>query len=90
MTAPTQSMQMVAGIDGTVCFIYDERLDLACLGPLQIRRASHVEPDEDGRWWSDLSPAAGPVLGPFERRSDALAAEAAWLESHVLTQLCGA
>jgi hypothetical protein len=57
-------MQMVVGIDGTVCFTYDERLDLACLGPLQIRRASHVEPDEDGRWWSDLSPAAGPVLGP--------------------------
>ncbi len=87
MTAQLQQMQMVVGTDGTVCFIYDELIDLACLGQAQIRRASHVEPDEDGRWWADLSPAAGPVLGPFERRSDALAAESAWLESHVLTQL---
>jgi hypothetical protein len=87
MTDPVQQMQMVVGTDGTVCFVYDERLDLACLGPLQIRRASHVEPDEEGRWWADLSPAKGPVLGPFDRRSVALAAEAAWLERHVIARL---
>ena len=28
--------------------IYDERLDLRCLGNASIRRASHVEPDEQG------------------------------------------
>ena len=39
------------------------------------RRASHVEPDADGRWWADLSPVAGPRLGPFEVRSAALDAE---------------
>jgi hypothetical protein len=87
MTAQLLQMQMVVGTDGTVCFIYDERLDLACLGRVEIRRASHVEPDEEGRWWADLSPAAGPVLGPFDRRSDALAAESAWLERHVIAQL---
>jgi hypothetical protein len=86
MTAQLLQMQMVVGIDGTVCFIYDERLELASLGRVEIRRASHVEPDEDGRWWSDLSPVTGPVLGPFDRRSDALAAEAAWLERHVIAQ----
>ena len=32
-------------------------VDLAALGVLSIRRASHVEPDEEGRWWVDLGPA---------------------------------
>jgi hypothetical protein len=44
-----------------------------------IRRASHVEADKAGRWFADLSPVAGPVLGPFDRRSEALAAEHEWL-----------
>jgi hypothetical protein len=86
MTAAAQQMQMVVQRDGTTHFIYCELLDLACLGQVQIRRASNVEPHEDGRWWADLSPVAGPMLGPFDRRSDALAEEAAWLESHVISQ----
>ena len=84
MTAATQQMQMVVQKDGTARFIYGELLDLACLGQVQICRASNVEPDEAGRWWADLSPMAGPMLGPFDRRSDALAEEAAWLENHVI------
>jgi hypothetical protein len=67
---------------GTVRCVYDETLDLNVLGPLTITRASHVEPDAEGRWWSDLSPVRGPRLGPFNRRSEALAAEAAWLAAH--------
>jgi hypothetical protein len=55
------------------------------LGRLSIARGSHVEPTADGRWTADLSPAGGPLLGPFERRSQALAAEVAWLETHWLT-----
>ena len=31
------------------------------LGQLTIRRASHVEPDEWGRWTADLTPIAGPL-----------------------------
>jgi len=46
---------------------------------LQITRASHVEPDRDGFWWADMGPVDGPVLGPFKRRSDALASERFWL-----------
>ena len=34
----------------------------------------------DGAWTADLSPVNGPVLGPYTRRSEALAAEIAWLE----------
>jgi hypothetical protein len=67
---------------GTVRCVYDETLDLNVLGPLTITRASHVEPDPEGRWWSDLAPVQGPRLGPFSRRSEALAAEAAWLAVH--------
>ena len=64
--------------------MYDELLDLAMLGPLSIRRASHVEPDDQGRWIADLSPVDGPQLGPFEHRSAALEAEVAWLQLHWL------
>ena len=48
---------------------------------LDIRRASHVEPDEEGLWWADLAPMNGPTLGPFGRRSAVLAAEREWLEA---------
>jgi hypothetical protein len=77
-------MQLVVSPDGQIRTVYDERFDLARLGPLAIRRASHVEPDACGRWHADLSPVGGPVLGPFDRRSDALEAERAWLEAHWL------
>jgi len=37
-------------------------------------------------WFADLSPVAGPVLGPFACRDEALAAEVAWLrENHIPT-----
>ena len=35
-------------------------------------------------WWADLTPSGGPVLGPFEKRSQALAAEAVWIQEHIL------
>jgi hypothetical protein len=67
---------------GRVRGIYGETIDLATLGTLTITRASHVEPDECGRWEVDLSPVRGPVLGPFPRRGEALRAEALWLEEN--------
>jgi hypothetical protein len=73
-------MQLVIGRDGSVRGIYGEVIDLATLGTPAITRASHVEPNESGRWLADLSPVEGPVLGPFDSRSEALAAEVAWLE----------
>jgi hypothetical protein len=77
-------MQLVIERDGKVRGIYGEEIDLAALGPARITRASHVEPDNQGRWLADLSPVRGPVLGPFERRSEALEAEVAWLEENWL------
>ncbi len=70
--------------DGTVRAVSDERNDLAALGRAAIRRASHVEPAPDGSWHADLSPVSGPVLGPFARRGEALAAEVAWLQAYRL------
>ena len=77
-------MQIVITPGGTIRCIYDEAIDLASLGSPTITRASHVEPDQHGRWLVDLSPVGGPVLKPLDRRSEALAVENAWLESHWL------
>ncbi|HEY1599905.1 MAG TPA: hypothetical protein VGG64_09905 [Pirellulales bacterium] len=77
-------MELLCRPDGQVRSLYDELIDLAALGRLSIRRASYVEPDVAGKWSVDLSPAAGPRLGPYSRRSAALAAEQAWLETHRL------
>ena len=78
-------MQLVVDPRGTVRAVYAEMIDLATLGRPDIARASHVEPDADGRWAADLSPVGGPTLGPFLRRGEALAAETAWLEARLLT-----
>lgn len=77
-------MQLIVKPDGTLACLYDEALDLSSLGKCVIKRASFVEPDENGGWTADLGPVSGPVLGPFALRSEALAAEQAWLESHIL------
>jgi len=77
-------MQILIELGGTVRCIYGEVIELAALGQPQIRRASHVEPTADGRWLADLSPISGPMLGPFSARSEALAAEEAWIVTHWL------
>jgi hypothetical protein len=69
---------------GAVRCLYAEAIDLAALGTLAIRRASHIEPDEQGHWWAALSPVGGPRLGHFCTRSQALDAERVWLEAHWL------
>jgi hypothetical protein len=35
-------------------------------------------------WWADMTPVAGPVLGPFDEYPQALAAEVLWLQEHHL------
>lgn len=78
-------MQLIITPGGQTRCIYGEEIDLAQLGELTIRRGSYVEPDSQGRWFCDMSPVAGPQLGPFSSRSTALAAEVAWLADHWLT-----
>jgi hypothetical protein len=80
-------MQLVVSFTGQIRCLYDESIPLAALGPLSIRRASYVEPNREGQWMADLAPLAGPILGPFEQRSQALSAEQEWLEGNWLAQL---
>ena len=82
-------MELVIQPNGAVQCIYGEVIDLSTLGRPVISRASHVEPDQQGRWWADLSPIHGPALGPFRHRSEALAAELNWLETNWLSRTAG-
>lgn len=78
------AMQLVIELGGAVRCIYSEELDFAALGSPAISRASHVEPDQQGCWWANLSPVGGGILGPYTQRSAALEAEHEWLVRHWL------
>jgi hypothetical protein len=77
-------MELFIATDGSAQCLYDDEISLAEIGELTIRRASHVDPDDHGQWWADLSPSAGPKLGPFVTRSAVLTAECDWLTAHIL------
>jgi hypothetical protein len=77
-------VNLVVDPDGKVRAIYSEEIPLGTLGRPTIFRASIVEPDGEGRWHADLRLLLGPMLGPFACRSEAVAAEVAWLERHWL------
>jgi hypothetical protein len=77
-------MELIISPTGKAKCIYSEALPLSQLGKLSITRASRVEPDSVGNWTADLSPVGGPQLGPFDRRTDALAAEVNWLRKNWL------
>jgi hypothetical protein len=74
-------MVLLVGSQGELSGIYSEEIDLTSLGRISIRRASHVEPDAEGRWWADMAPVDGPKLGPFDYRTEALDAERHWLNA---------
>lgn len=77
-------MELMILPNGETKCIYNEALPLSNLGKLSISRASHVEPTSVGQWMADLSPVGGPQFGPFDKRTDALAAEIDWLQTHWL------
>jgi hypothetical protein len=79
-------MHIVFTPDGNARAIYGESIDLTELGTVDVKRASHVEPDGAGGWYADLLPVGGPVLPGFRQRSEALAAEINWLNEHWLHQ----
>lgn len=80
-------MQLVIGPKAQIRCLYEEMIDLSSLGTITIQRASQVEPDDEGRWWANLQPVLGPLLGPFSLRSEALQAERQWLENHLALSL---
>lgn len=79
-------MKIKINPDGAMIALYTEAINLSEIGQIvAIRRASHIEPTPDNRWVADMTPVSGPVLGPFDFRSQALAAEVAWLEENLLS-----
>ncbi len=63
--------------------LYQEIVPLEGVGKVSsVTRASNVEPDKDGQWWAEMRD--GSRLGPFQLRSEALAAEVKWLEERGL------
>ncbi|MEI8373289.1 MAG: hypothetical protein WCJ35_10710 [Planctomycetota bacterium] len=82
-------MQIIITPVGTARCIYTEDIDLSVISSPVISRASHVEPDQQGRWLADMSPLSGPTLGPFLNRSEALVAEHDWLETNWLGRMGG-
>lgn len=81
-------MNLYIRLGGTTQCIYDEKLNLAELGAVNIRRASHVEPDPraPGNWFVDLGPVGGPVVRGFATRQAALDYEIGWLEYRLKQQ----
>ncbi len=79
-------MKITFEVDGRVKFIYDDTLAEVAqeVGELSVQRASHVEPCPSNHrlWQADMSPVNGPLLGPFNSRSEALLAETVWLNNH--------
>ena len=77
-------MDLIVESTGTVRCVYSETLALRLFGRLSIERASNVEPNDQGEWIADLSPVSGPMIGPFQNRTDAIEAEVQWLREHWL------
>lgn len=73
-------MRIIIKPNGTIRHIYDERIDLSRIGIAKIQRASHVEPE--GLLWKAYFPEI--VIGPFQKRSEALRAEISYIENHLL------
>ena len=76
----TETAELIIGLGGNVRMIYSELIEPHVFGDPTIERGSHVEPDQSGFWWADLSPVGGPKLGPYPNRSRAIEAEVSWLE----------
>lgn len=74
-----QEFQIGVNSKGDLTFIYSDEISfLKALGTFSVKRASHVEPTEDGKWTASM--VDGPVLGPFDLRGDALSAEVEYLK----------
>jgi hypothetical protein len=81
----SKQLKILVTQKGTLKFIHDDSLKIILdQGTALVRRASHVEPSPDGKQWSaDMTPVGGDVLGPFDTKKKALAAEIKWLNNNL-------
>ncbi len=78
----SEEIQIVISGDHVRFIHQDDLAEVLQVGKSTTRRASHVEPNENG-WNADLRPVNGPILGPFARRDAALRAETKWLRENL-------
>jgi len=72
-------MKLFIDENGVIQLIYTDNIDLSEWGDVKIQRASHVEPDENGLWYVDLTPVGGIIHHGFKKRQEALDFEVQWL-----------
>lgn len=77
------TMHILVTNSGSIQFIHSDELfnALKDIGTPSIRRASNVEPTDDSLWTATMRD--GVIIGPFDSRTEALAAEVALLESRM-------
>ena len=73
--------------NGEAVFIYEDGHPCLKLGRAETKRASHVEPTEDGMWQADMGPVGGPRLSKSISRSTSLKLENEWMTENLLMQL---
>lgn len=74
-TGPKQQVIRVRR-DGSLVCLHDEDLNLEQLGSWQVRRASHVEFDEERQQWVARVAATGQEIHASSSRRECLEAEA--------------
>lgn len=79
-----KTIRIIRGHDGTLRYVYDDDVHkhLSKLGEVSIKRATHVEPDENGLWYADLSPVGGEKVTGFKTHQEAIDFELKWLNEH--------
>ena len=78
-------MRLYVRPDGNAQCLYTDDVKLKNIGALDIKRASHVEPDQTkpGSWYVDLTPVGGPHISGYASRAEALRAEEIWLNAEM-------
>lgn len=81
-------MKIKINTNGTLNLVYTEDICVEELGKIDsIKRLFHVEPTQDNKWTAKVNIGTSEcvVLGPYDKRSEALEAEVAWIEDNVLS-----
>ena len=85
-----RELSIIVNADGSICFLHDD--DTAefvqdLFGPVTTRRASHIEPTGDGRWYVDVGPITGTdatvIVAELSRHDAAKAFEQAWVTARL-------
>ena len=88
MNKQGKQLKLVVKNGGEINVIYDDALiGLMDGAEIEIKRASHVEPDWFGhecKWIADMRPVNGPILTGFTTRKEALDAEVQYINRHVI------